>query len=224
MGFRYLTFDCYGTLIDWKTGIEREITAAIGPARLNGKELLDAYVDQEKGQESSYRKYRDVLRDTFMSLSSALGAKASEDAARGFAASVPRWPPFPDTTDFLREVGARGYKRFILSNVDNDLLEETIERNRLEVDGFVTAEEVGSYKPLPGHWLRFMQKTGAGKADILHVAQSFYHDVIPTRALGIASAWINRYREPMPLGADPLYVSDSLRHLAEILEGDPSKA
>jgi len=179
---------------------------------------MRAYLDAEKVQESSYKKYREVLRSTIISMSGTLGAQVSERAAREFSASVPRWPAFPDTAKFLRDMGSRGFKRHILSNVDNDLLEETIRRNHLEVDGFVTAEEVGSYKPNPGHWLRFMRESGARKGSILHVAQSLYHDIVPTQAMGIASAWVNRYDEKMPAGVNTAFVSDTLAHLAAALE------
>jgi 2-haloalkanoic acid dehalogenase type II len=218
MKYRYLTFDCYGTLIDWRTGIESSLLAAIGDVGIKGQALLEAYVAAEKEEESTYKKYREVLRKTAISMSGRLGVDVTEEAARKFAASVPSWPVFADTAEFLREMGMRGYKRYILSNVDTDLLEETIRNHGLEVDGFVTAEEVGSYKPNTGHWLRFMKKTGAGKEEILHVAQSIYHDIIPTNEMGIASAWINRYDERMPEGAQPLFVSDSLAHLAETLD------
>ncbi|MDA4127342.1 MAG: HAD-IA family hydrolase [Thaumarchaeota archaeon] len=218
MKFRYLTFDCYGTLIDWRTGIESSLLAAVGDLGIRGQALLDAYVMAEKEQESSYKKYREVLRRTAISLSGQLGVEVTEDAARKFAASVPTWPAFADTKEFLHEQGKRGCKRYILSNVDIDLLEETIRNHRLEVDGFVTAEEVGSYKPSPGHWLRFMKNTGARKEEVLHVAQSIYHDIIPTNEMGIASAWVNRYNEPMPQGAHPMFVTDSLAHLTESLD------
>lgn len=218
MKYRYLTFDCYGTLIDWRFGIERELRSALGKVRITGQDLLDAYVSAEKHQESTYKRYREVLRRTVMSLSGELGIDMTEGGAKKFAASVPRWPPFPDTKKFLEEMGSRGYKRYILSNVDNDLLGETIRRNGLEIDGHVTAEDVGSYKPNYGHWTEFMRKTGARKEDILHVAQSVYHDIVPTQELGIASAWVNRYDEPMPVGPHPLLVSDSLAHLGEILD------
>jgi FMN phosphatase YigB (HAD superfamily) len=88
----------------------------------------------------------------------------------------------------------------------------------LEVDGFVTSEQVGSYKPRAGHWLEFLRRTEAAKGEVLHVAQSIYHDIVPATRLGIASAWVNRYHEPMPSGASPTFVSDSLVHLAELLE------
>jgi 2-haloalkanoic acid dehalogenase type II len=215
---RYLTFDCYGTLIDWRTGIERELRAAVGDIEVGGQDLLNAYVESEKKQEGVYKKYREVLRLTALSMSTRLGTKVTEKAAREFAGSVPRWPVFPDTNKFLGEMGSRGYKRFILSNVDNDLLEGTIKRSGLEVDGYVTAEEVGSYKPNPGHWKRFMEKTGAEKTDILHVAQSVFHDIVPTQAMGIRSAWVNRYHEPMPRGPQPQFVADTLAHLARILD------
>ncbi len=218
MKFRFLTFDCYGTLVDWKTGIDTELKAALGSVPVGGKELLDAYVSAEKEQESTYRKYREVLGRTAVSLSSRLGVRVTPEAASEFAGSVPRWPAFPDTKGFLREMGSRGYKRYILSNVDNDLLEGTIRMNGLEVDGFVTAEEVGSYKPNHGHWLRFMQKTGARKEEVLHCAQSLYHDIAPTQSLGISSAWVNRYGEKLQAGLEPSIICDNRTHLATAIE------
>ena len=218
MQYRYLTFDCYGTLIDWRAGIEASLLAAVGDLGIRGQALLDAYVAAEKQQELSYKKYREVLRRTALSMSGQLGVKVTEEAAREFAGSVPTWPAYGDTVKFLREMGSKGYQRYILSNVDSDLLRETISNHGLEVDGFVSAEEVGSYKPNTGHWLRFMKNTGARKEEFLHVAQSIYHDIIPAYEMGIASAWVNRYNEPMPQGPHPSFVSDSLAHLAESLD------
>lgn len=218
MRYRYLTFDCYGTLIDWRAGIESGLRSALGEIGLGGDGLLRAYVDAEKAQESGYKKYREVLRDTAISLSAKLGREVDPRSAEAFASSIPTWPVFPDTVGFLREMGSRGCKRYILSNVDNDLLEQTIERNNLEVDGFVTAEEVGSYKPDAGHWTGFMRRTGAERGEILHLAQSVYHDIVPAQALGISSAWVNRYHEPMPEGVRPLYVSDTLADLADVID------
>ena len=220
MKYRYLTFDCYGTLIDWRAGIEASLLAAVGGLGIRGQALLDAYVWAEKQQESSYKKYSDVLRRTVLSMSGQLGVDVTERAARRFADSVPTWPAYADTSKFLKEVGRIGYQRYILSNVDTDILRKTISNQGLEVDGFVTAEEVGSYKPNPGHWLRFMERTGARKDEVLHVAQSVYHDIIPTNEMGIDSAWVNRYNEPMPQGPHPLFVSDSLAHLAGSLDKD----
>ena len=217
--FSHLTFDCYGTLVDWRVGIERELARTLGSLQLSGQRLLAAYVEAEKSHESTYKTYREVLRETVASMSGALGVTVTDTAAQEFAASVPSWPAFPDAAEFLRETGSKGFKRYILSNVDNDLLEETIRRNGLQVDGFITAQEVGSYKPRPAHWERFFQKTGAKKEGVLHVAQSVYHDIIPAQAMGLASAWVNRYNEPLPGATSPTFVTDSLAHLSELLDG-----
>ncbi len=218
MKHRYLTFDCYGTLVDWRTGIERELLAAVGEVRVTGQDLLNAYVAAERVEESTYRKYREVLSRAATALSGKFGVAVTREAAEAFADSVPRWPVFPDSAHFLREVGKRGYKRYILSNVDNDILSETIRDNGLEIDGLVTAEDVRSYKPGVAHWMEFMKKTGAVKRDILHVAQSVYHDIIPAQRLGIPTAWVNRYGEKPPSDAEPTYICDSLNSLGEVLE------
>ena len=216
-GFRFLTFDCYGTLIDWRTGIELSLKSAFGGFPLQGRALLDAYVLEEKKEEESYKKYREVLRNTAVRLAKSAHLEADQSAADEFANSVPSWPAFPDTRKALRELGKMGFARYILSNVDTDLLEGTIRNSGLEVDGFVTAEQVGSYKPSRGHWVAFMRKTGARKREVLHVAQSLYHDILPTQEMGIASAWVNRYREPLPESAHPAYIVDSLESLTNLL-------
>lgn len=217
MSERYLTFDCYGTLIDWRTGIESKLRSILGEIPLSGQELMHAYVAAEKGEESTYRKYREVLARTAKTLSIQFKLEVSDAMAGEFAASVPNWPAFPDTVEFLRRAGSQGFKRFILSNVDNDLLEQTIEEQKLEVDGFVTAEQVGSYKPNPGHWIEFLRRTGAEKGAELHVAQSLYHDVLPTQHLGIKSAWVNRYAERLPTDASPSIITDNLGNLTAVL-------
>lgn len=218
MKFRYLTFDCYGTLVDWREGIAANLGDLRARAGLSPAAMLQAYVEAEKEQERTYQRYREVLRKAALGLSGKLGIQVGPETAAEFASSVPNWPVFPDSRGFLRRMGEGGYKRFILSNVDTDILEETIKRNGLEVDGYVTAEEVGSYKPGRRHWLKFLEKTGAEKQEILHVAQSIYHDILPVRDMGIAGAWVNRYAEAIPLDAQPMFISDTLDHLEKILE------
>jgi 2-haloalkanoic acid dehalogenase type II len=216
--FRYLTFDCYGTLVDWKKGIVQSLSIAGVATGLAPHALLDAYLAEEKEQERSYQKYSHVLAKSVIAMSKNVGVKIGRKAALEFASSVPNWPAFPDSRSFLKKIGEVGYARYILSNVDTGMLEETIRRNRFEVDGFVTAEEVGGYKPGRRHWLGFMEKTGAKKDETLHVAQSVFHDILPAQELGIASAWVNRYREALPVGAHPLYIVDGLKSLGEVLE------
>lgn len=218
MRYRYLTFDCYGTLVDWRKGISEALAAVAGGSHVSGSALLAAYVAQEKEQEKTYQRYSEVLRKAARGLSGTLGTEIREDAARRFAASVPRWPAFRDSARFLKDAGAKGYRRYILSNVDTDTLEETIGRNGFEIDGYVTAEEVRSYKPRAGHWERFLEKTGAKKGEVLHVAQSVFHDILPAQRMGMDSAWINRYGEALPAGAEPTVISDSLMSLDPLLE------
>jgi 2-haloalkanoic acid dehalogenase type II len=214
MRFRYLTFDCYGTLIDWRKGMAK----ALGAKAEESAAVLRAYAVEEKKQEVKYQSYREVLRRSALALPKTLGLQIGPDLAASFASSVPSWPAFPDSRGFLRRMGELGYSRYILSNVDTETLEETIRRTRLEVDGYVTAEQVRSYKPARRHWVRFLQKTGARRDEVLHVAQSVFHDVLPAQDLGIASAWVNRYRDPVPAGAQPLFMSDNLAHLGALLE------
>ncbi len=214
-----MTFDCYGTLIDWKSGIGDALLETIKGLPLRGKKLHEAYLEAEREEEEgSYRTYREVLESSAVRLANANGVRITERAAKKFADSVPYWPAFPDTAKALRELGERGYRRFILSNVDTDLLEETIQRNGLEVDGYVTAQQTKTYKPNFGHWERFMERTGARKREILHVAQSLYHDIAPTQVMGIESAWVNRYRGALPPHAEPSYIVDNLSHLTKLLD------
>lgn len=184
---------------------------------MKGRKLQDTYEAAEKRQESQYKSYKEILASTAGDLAAEFGMKVEPQALARFAKSLPGWPAFPDTAEALRAMGMKGYKRYILSNVDTDLLRATIAQSGLSVDGFVTAEECRSYKPALGHWMRFMEKTGAKKEEILHVAQSVYHDIIPTQGLEISSAWVNRYREPLPQAARPAYIVDSLESLVKLL-------
>ena len=217
MKFQYLTFDCYGTLIDWRKGIEAHLGKLL---RKNGvmprKKIFPIYVKLEAEEESDSKPYREVLKNTAMRIASHFGTSVREGQAKEFAESVPYWTPFSDTTETLKELGRRGYKRVILSNVDRDLLRETIQRNGLEVDGFITAEDVRSYKPAVGHWNAFLERYRASKESTLHIAQSLYHDVLPATKLGFDVAWINRYGEGNE-GASPKYAFNDLKSLLRIL-------
>jgi 2-haloalkanoic acid dehalogenase type II len=218
MRFTHLTFDCYGTLIDWRNGIESNLGQLLRERGLpSGVGVFPIYVKLEAEEEGSYKSYKDILRDTAMKVADHFQISIGEEDGRRFAASLPSWPPFTDSVDALKELGKRGYRRVILSNVDRELLRETIAHNLLEVDGYVTAEDVGSYKPSLAHWNRFFDEYKAGRDRTLHVAQSVYHDIIPTSRMGIANAWINRYSETQPAGINPSYVFPDLKSVLKIL-------
>ena len=191
--FDVLTFDCYGTLIDWERGlVDAFATAACGAGVvLDRTALLAAYHEIEPViQAERYRSYRDVLALTARRVAERLQWRLPAGDERFLADSLPSWPPFADTNAALRRLADAGHRLAILSNVDDDLLAGT--RRHLDVDFefVVTAQAVGAYKPAPAHWQAARKRIG--DARWLHVAQSYFHDIVPARRLGIASAWINR--------------------------------
>ncbi len=218
MKFTHLTFDCYGTLVDWRKGIENNLGELLRKNGLpSGVSVFSLYVKLEAEEEGQYKSYREILRDTAVNVAKHLNVSIAEKEANMFAASIPLWPPFGDTTESLKELGKRGYKRVILSNIDKDILKQTILQNSLDVDGYITAEDVGSYKPSLGHWNRFFDLYKTSKETTLHVAQSIFHDIIPCTKLAISTAWINRYSEPNPPGINPTYVLGDLKSLMGLL-------
>ena len=194
--FDVLTFDCYGTLIDWERGITEAFDAA---ARADGITLdraavLRAYHELEpRVQAERYRRYREVLALTAGAVADRLGWRLGPGREAFLPASLPTWPPFPDTPEALRRLRDAGHRLAILSNVDDDLLAGTRPHLGVEFDFAVTAQQVGSYKPAPGHFTAARARIGGARW--LHVAQSYFHDVQPARALGIPTAWINRKGE-----------------------------
>ena len=191
-----LTFDCYGTLVDWERGIAEALERAAGAdgVTLDRAAVLRAYHEIEpRIQAERYRRYREVLALTARAVAERLGWPLAPGREAFLPESLPMWPPFPDTNGALRRLRDAGHRLAILSNVDDDLLAGTRRRLDVAFDFVVTAQQVGSYKPAPGHFVAARERIGAARW--LHVAQSYFHDVQPARALGIASAWINRKGE-----------------------------
>ena len=194
--FDVLTFDCYGTLIDWERGIAEAFGAA---ARADGVTLdpaaiLRAYHEIEPmTQAERYRRYRDVLALTARAVAERLGWKLAPGRETFLPESLPSWPPFSDSNAALERLRDAGHRLAILSNVDDDLLAGTRRHLAVDFDFVVTAQQMGSYKPALAHFVAARERIGA--APWLHVAQSYFHDVQPARALGIPSAWINRKGE-----------------------------
>ncbi|MFQ5889080.1 MAG: HAD family hydrolase [Gemmatimonadota bacterium] len=201
--FDVITFDCYGTLVDWGAGIG---SAFIEAARADGVLLergpvLEAYMEVEPAVEAeAYRSYRQVLAETARRVVVRLGWRLRPERASFLAESLPGWPVFPDTNPGLERLAAAGYRLGILSNVDEDLLDAT--RRSLPVafdpDLIVTAQSVGSYKPARGHFEEARGRIGLSRW--LHAAQSWFHDVVPALELAIPVAWVNRKGEARPEG------------------------
>lgn len=211
------TFDCYGTLIDWESGIA---DAFVRAAREDGidlrrDEVLRAYALVEPVVEREhFRLYRDVLTEAATRVAHALGWALAFERGTFLVTSIASWKPFPDTNPALERLRAAGYKLGILSNVDNDLLAATRRHLTVDFDLIVTAQQVHSYKPAHGHFLTAKEKIGGERW--LHAAQSNYHDIAPASALGIATAWVNRRGETG--GAKPTYEVRDLAGLADLLE------
>ena len=192
--FTHLTFDCYGTLIDWETGI----LAALGPVltrhnvAVDDTELLRLYTQFEAQQESGeYRPYRQVLEGVTEGIADVLGFRLTAEDRAALPASVGHWPPFPDTVAALMRLKER-CKLVILSNIDDAMFAGTQRLLQVPFDAVITAEQVGSYKPAPAHFHAVLERLGAPREQILHVAQSLYHDHVPAKALGFSTVWVNR--------------------------------
>ena len=195
---RLATFDCYGTLIDWNTGIGDQLEHLFGAERRD--ELLARYHRLEpEVQAETYRSYAEVLSLTLERLASEAGLPIPEGDSGALARSLPDWPPFREVPAALAELRNRGWSLAILSNTDHALITQSQRALGVPIDVIVTAEDVSSYKPAHKHWERFFEQTTADRERHVHVAASLFHDVAPGRELGLTTVWINRLGE----AADP---------------------
>jgi 2-haloacid dehalogenase/putative hydrolase of the HAD superfamily len=217
-----ITFDCYGTLVDWEAGIGEAFEAAAaraGVALPEREALLAVYAEIEPEVESgAYRSYRDVLGETALRLAGRFGWKLEAGREGFLAGSLPSWRPFPDTNPALRRLAAAGCRLGILSNVDDDLLAGTRRLLDVSFGPVVTAAQVRSYKPGPGHFLAARERL-PGSARWLHAAQSYFHDVAPCKRLGIPVAWINRKGQTAGAEGAPDLEFRDLAGLAEWFDG-----
>jgi 2-haloalkanoic acid dehalogenase type II len=213
----WITFDCYGTLIDWERGITDALLPLLPPGT-DRRALAERYIEVEaEVEKGEHIPYRDVLDRASRALLAERGRPLRDDEPSPLPASLPSWPPFGEVPAALRELRRRGYKYAILSNVDNDLLAASIRGIGVEPDLTVTAEDARSYKPARGHWRHFEERTGAGKQDTIHVAASLYHDIRPTTSWGWRNVWIARRIEPLR-GAAPTRILPDLTRLADIID------
>ncbi|HEX5689581.1 MAG TPA: HAD-IA family hydrolase [Roseiflexaceae bacterium] len=214
-----ITFDCYGTLIDWERGIHDAFVAlaqAEGAAIDPAQALADYHVIEPEVQAEAFRSYRDVLGESARRAAARQGWELSRAMTEDFAARLPNWPPFADTDAALLRLAAAGYRLGILSNVDDDLLEATLRHFSAPFDLLVTAQQVGSYKPAHGHFVRARERIGGLRW--LHAAQSHFHDVTPASAQGVPVVWINRKHEALPeAGPAPMAHVSTLAELADWL-------
>jgi len=236
-GFRVLTFDCYGTLVDWESGILdvlRPWAARAGIAADDAK-LLAAFGEAESEAERAQpgALYPEILRATHAGIALRLGARPDAVAADALGRSVGDWPAFRDTPDALRRL-QRWHKLMIVSNVDRASFVRTHAKLGVQMDAVVTAEEVGAYKPDLRMFRRALEvaaQWGAGPGEVLHVAQSLYHDHVPAKKLGLATVWVNRASPAGEFGATrdpgalvkPDWIVGSLEELEDLDESEAEK-
>ena len=203
--FEALTFDCYGTLIDWETGMLRHLRPVLQRAAnsVPDEAILEAYGRHEAELERGpFRRYREVLGLAFARACRDVGVEPSDDEVRDFSGSVGDWPAFPDSTPSLTRLAER-FRLGVITNCDDDLFAASNRRLGVTFDWIVTAEQVGGYKPDERNFQVALERIGLARERILHVAQSLYHDIGPAKRLGLATVWIDRRRGWPGSGATP---------------------
>ncbi len=203
--FEALTFDCYGTLIDWETGILAGLRRSLAGLDVapSDDDLLERYSRAEAALESGpYLRYREILARSLREVCRGFGVEPTDAAAAAFGESVADWPAFPDSAAALRRLQTR-FRLGVITNCDDDLFAASSRRLGVEFDWIVTAESLGSYKPNPRNFTIAFARLGLSRERILHVAQSLYHDHVPAGRLGLASIWIDRRHGFAGSGATP---------------------
>jgi 2-haloacid dehalogenase len=203
--FKVVTFDCYGTLIDWEGGILGAVEPLLSSHGIHLPEgdILERYARYEsEAEEGDFRPYREVLRSVMDSFGGALGIQLTPEERDRLATSLPDWPPFPDTVPSLQALRRR-FRLAVVSNVDDDLFAGTARHLEVDFAYLVTAQQVGSYKPSPNNFHEAVSRIGEPVEAILHVAQSLHHDVAPARELGLTTVWVNRRMGKGGGGATP---------------------
>ena len=210
---RWLTFDCFGTLIDWRHGI-RTTGELLFPG--HGPAFLDSYapIEAEVESEGSFHRYRAVLTETTRRVARHLSLDLKADDATALVSTIPYWPPFADVGPALGELRKEGWRLALLTNCDRDIIALTQRRLPVPFDAVVTAEDVSAYKPNHAHFLLFQSTFGASADVWIHVAQSYFHDIKPTSELGIRRIWVNRQGEK----DDPSLADAVVSNLSELPE------
>jgi len=203
--FEVLTFDCYGTLIDWEAGIVAGLRRVLDPRGVTAddEDLLERHARHEATVEAGpYLRYREVLERSLRGVCAELGVEPADAEAAAFGGSVGEWPAFPDSPDALARLAGR-FRLAVITNCDDDLFAASNRRLEVAFDWVITAQQVGAYKPSPRPFEVALSRIGAPRERILHVAQSLFHDHVPARRLGFATAWVDRRHDRPGSGATP---------------------
>jgi 2-haloacid dehalogenase len=226
--FQAITFDCYGTLIDWESGILRVLRPLLAEhgKPVNHEEILELYAELEPAiQARAYQPYRLVLAEVVRGVGQHYGFSVSIDEARSLATSLKNWTPFPDTVTALRALKSR-YRLGIISNTDDSLFSETAQHLQVAFDWVITAEQARAYKPARAIFELALKKIGLPARRILHAGQSLFHDVIPAKQMGMSTVLVTR-RGPGAVkraSAQPDLQVPDLKTLAQMALGTATRA
>lgn len=197
---RVISFDCYGTLIDWKNGVIRALAPLMDDYHLSiwEEDLFALFSEADRHFTSGkYITYREILTHTMKWIANKLGINLYGNETDTLISSVPNWEPFPDVLKALWYLKQK-HPLVILSNIDDDLFSFTREKIGVVFDEVITSYQIRSYKPAPGHFREALERLDIKKSEMLHIAQSIYHDIDPCLEMGIPCIWINRYGETVP--------------------------
>ena len=203
--FEVLTFDCYGTLIDWETGLGESLAPVFRAhgIRVAPEKALELYGECEAAAEAGeYREYTTVLKMVLDSIGARLGFTPTPAERDAFSLSVKNWPAFPDSPRALQALKTK-YRLGIISNIDDDLFAFSNQRLQVPFDWIITAKQVQSYKPSLKNFRAAFARIGVPPQKILHVAQSLFHDIAPAQSLGLSTVWVNRRHHKPGFGATP---------------------
>jgi 2-haloacid dehalogenase len=203
--FEVLTFDCYGTLIDWETGIWEALRPVLAAHQVNlqPEQVLELYGELESTAEAGeYQEYKTILSIVLEGFGARLGFTPSAVELQSFSTCVKDWPAFPDSPGALQALHKK-YKLAIISNIDDDLFAFSEKRLQVKFDWIITARQARSYKPSLNNFKVAFERIGIPQGKILHVAQSLFHDIVPAKQLGLACVWINRRHDKAGFGATP---------------------
>ncbi len=202
---RVLSFDCYGTLIDWESGILAALRPVLSTHTidLSNDQILELYAEMEaKAEGGEYVKYREILKQVMNQIGKTLGFMPTSSELDCLAKSLKSWKPFPDTVEALQAL-KQSFRLAVISNIDDDLFALSVKHLKVEFDRVITAEQAKAYKPSLHTFKLAVEKIGVAPETILHIAQSIYHDIRPAKTMGLFTVWVNRRTGKEGSGATP---------------------
>ncbi len=217
-----ITFDCYGTLIDWESAIQQFFAQSLASKGFRDVDPLTLQAEWEEIQfnyiQEQYRPYRQVLLDTLRMAFESYQIPTDNEECDKFANSMGYWKPFPDTRDAILEL-QKLVKVVLITNTDDAIIAETERTIGVKFDEIITAEQAGAYKPSHKGFLLARERLGLDVSEIWHAGFGFKYDIVPAKALGYTTVWVNRQGEVRPVDVKETFLVGDMRTLAYLVKG-----